>query len=107
MKKYCLGFILFLSLFMLTGCRKTIVGKWKSIDGEDEYYYIFNKDRTCSYELPVARLDCTYEIDDEKITILYKGNDKATTFEYKFKGNSLIIIDDRNNYNEFIKEKSK
>ncbi len=108
MKRYRLVIILFLFLFLITGCgKKSIIGKWKSTNKKNNYYYIFNADKTCSYELDVARLDCTYEIDDEKITILYKGNDKATTFEYRFKGNSLIIIDDRNNYNEFIKEKSK
>ena len=51
---------------------KSIIGKWKAIDTKDEYYYIFNKDKTCSYEMTVAKLNCTYEIKDTKLIILYK-----------------------------------
>ena len=105
MKKYILGLVLFLSLFLLTGCKKSIVGKWKANDTKTEYYYIFNSDKTCSYEMTVARLDCTYEHDDTKLTILYNGNDKPTTYEYRFEGSNLIIKDDKGNDNKFTKEK--
>ena len=105
MKKYFLGIVLFLLLIMNTGCKKSIIGKWKAMDTNGEYYYIFNADKTCSYEMKVARLDCTYEIDDNKITILYKGNSKANTYEYKFDGHTLVIKDDAGKDNKFSREK--
>ncbi len=104
MKKYFLGILIFLLLVITTGCKKTIIGKWKAIDDDNGYYYIFNKDNTCSYEMIVARLDCTYEIDDERLTILYKGNEKAKTYQYRFEENTLIIKDDTGKDNKFIKE---
>jgi hypothetical protein len=89
-KKYLIAIILlsliFIILFIIIGNKKSIVGKWKSIDNDNEYYYIFNNDKTCSYEMIVARLDCTYEVDDNNITILYKGNEKAKTYNYFFEG---------------------
>ena len=104
MKKYFLGILIVLLLILTTGCKKSIVGKWKSIDKENEYYYIFNDDKTCSYEMTVARLDCTYEENDSKLTILYNGNDKPTNFEYRFEKNTLIITDKTGKDNKFIKE---
>ena len=85
-------------------CKKSIVGKWKAIDKESEYYYIFNSDKTCSYEMTVARLDCTYEENDSKLTILYNGTENPVTFEYRFENNMLIIKDDTGNDNKFVKE---
>jgi hypothetical protein len=87
--------------------KKTIIGKWKAIDVKDEYYYIFNKDKTCSYEMKVARLDCTYKIDENKISILYKGNKKTNTFEYQFDKEYLIIEDENHNKKKFIKQKEE
>lgn len=107
MKKYLFGIVLFLLLFITTGCKKSIIGKWKAIETNSEYYYIFNDDKTCSYEMTVARLDCTYEDDGEKLIILYKGKDKPITFKYHFDGNILIINDDTGKDNKFIKEKNK
>ena len=103
MKNYILGITLLLLLFITTGCKKSIVGRWKSIETTNEYYYIFNDDKTCSYEMNVARLDCTYELDDEKITILYNGNDKPKTYQYRFEDNMLIIRDNTGKDNKFIK----
>ena len=103
MKNYILGITLLLLLFITTGCKKSIVGRWKSIETTNEYYYIFNDDKTCSYEMTVARLDCTYELDDEKITILYNGNDKPKTYQYRFEDNMLIIKDNTGKDNKFIK----
>ena len=102
MKKCFLGVLIFILFFFSTGCKKRIVGKWKSIDTGNEYYYIFNQDKTCSYEMSVARLDCTYEIDDEKIYILYKGNDTTNTFKYRFEENKLIIQDENGIDNKFM-----
>ncbi len=107
MKKHKIAIII-LILFLTTGCgKKSIIGKWKSTNKKNEYYYNFNEDKTCSYEMTVARLDCTYEINENKITILYKGNKNAHTFKYQFKGKSLIIIDDNNHQNTFIRQKKK
>ena len=104
MKKYLLGIVLFSLLFLTTGVKKSIVGKWKTIETDNEYLYICNKDKTCSYEMLVARLDCTYEDDGEKLTILYKGNKTPKTFYYHFDGSTLIIKDDAGKDNKFIKE---
>ena len=106
-KKYLIAIILlsliFIILFIIIGNKKSIIGKWKSIDAKDEYYYVFNKDKTCSYEMMVARLDCTYEIDDEKLIILFNGNEKPNTFQYYFDNNMLIIKDNTGKENKFIK----
>ena len=103
MKKILLGFMILSSLFLLTGCKKSIVGKWKAIDTNSDYYYIFHNNKTCSYEMNVARLDCTYEISGDTIRILYKGSDKKTTFQYHFEGKVLIITDENGKDNKFIK----
>ncbi len=103
MKKYHFGIIIFLLLILTTGCKKSIIGKWKSVDKKNQYYYIFNADKTCSYEMSVARLDCTYEINENKITILYKGNTIPKTYDYLFKDNMLIIKDDTGKDNKFTK----
>lgn len=105
MKKYLLGIVLLSSIFLITGCGKKIVGKWKAIESTNEYYYIFNNDNTCSYELAVARLDCTYEDNGKNITILYKGNPTPSTYEYQLDGDTMIIKDDNGNDNKFIREK--
>lgn len=111
MKKYYLRIALLLLLLLTTGCKKSIVGKWKSVDSKSEYYYLFNDDNTCSYEMTVARLDCTYEEDDEKLIILFDGNDKAKVYKYRFERsnpfqkNILIISDDTGKDNKFIKER--
>lgn len=103
MKKHLFGLRIFLLLFLLTGCKESIVGKWKAIDTKTDYYYIFNKDKTCSYEMTVARLDCTYEINNDTISILYKGSNMKKTFKYKFEGKTLIIKDN-NKDNKFVKK---
>lgn len=104
MKKYFFGVFILLSLFLFTGCGKSIVGKWKSTDTNNEYYYIFNKDKTCSYEMSVARLDCTYEENDGKLQIIFKGSEKTNTYEYRFEKGVLIIKDNTGKNNKFIKE---
>ena len=114
MKKYIAGIIIlviviFLILILTLNHKENIniIGIWKAIDTKNEYYYIFNKDKTCSYEMKVARLDCTYEVDKEKITILYKGNDTNNTYKYRFENDTLIITDDTGKDNNFIKEQKK
>ncbi len=104
MKKYFLGTFLLLLLILTTGCKKSLVGKWKSINAQNEYYYIFNEDNTCSYEMTVARLSCVYEEENGILTILYNGNDTAKNFEYRFEGNTLIIKDDNGKDNKFTRQ---
>ena len=104
MKKHFLKVFLLLSLLLVTGCGKSIVGKWKSADKNNEYYYIFNKDKTCAYEMTVARLDCTYEANDGELKILFNGNEKAKTYEYRFEKDNLIIKDSNGKDNKFTKE---
>ena len=77
MKKYIVGIGIFLLLAIVVFVlfipkRNRLVGRWRSLNSGDNYYYIFNKDKTCFYIMPNARLDCTYEIDDVKINILFK-----------------------------------
>lgn len=110
MKKYIIWAILLLSLlliilFLVVSNKKSIVGKWKSVGKKKEYYYIFNKDKTCSYEMKAARLNCTYKVDDSKLIVLYDGNEKTTTFEYRFEKKVLIITDPSGKDNLFIKAK--
>ena len=81
----------------------TIVGQWKSIDNENEYYYIFNEDKTCSYKMPVARLNCTYEDDGEKLTITFKGKETPITYRYQIDKGVLIIKDISGKENKFVK----
>ena len=87
--------------------RKSIVGRWESIDSNFQYYYIFNKDKTCSYEMIGARLDCTYEENDNELIISYKGTDRKYTFKYRFEGDYLIIKDSTGKDNMFINEQKK
>ena len=105
MNKFLLGTILLFLLLLTTGCKKSIIGKWKSVDAKTEYYYYFNNDKTCSYEMKVARLDCTFEEENNKLTILYDGNDNPSFFEYRFEGKALIITDSTGRDNKFIKAK--
>ena len=96
---------LFLLLFFVLKNNNSIIGKWKSIDSKYEYYYIFNKDNTCSYKIIGARLNCTYKIDDNTIIINYKGNDKPKKYKYNFDKNILVIEDEHLTKYKFIKEK--
>lgn len=105
MKKCFLVIVLISVVFLTTGCKKHVVGKWKSIESEYEYYYIFNKDKTCSYEMVGAKLECTYVEDDNKLTILYKGTTREYIFDYRFEDGNLIITDNTGNDNKFVKEK--
>lgn len=98
-------FLIVILLLLTTGCKKNIVGKWKAIDTNNEYNYIFNEDNTCSYEMTVARLDCTYEQDNTKLKISYNGNKEPYTYDYYFEKETLIIKDITGKYNKFVKEK--
>ena len=110
MKKYIIWAILFLSLsliilFLVVSNKKSIVGKWKSVGKKNEFYYIFNTDKSCSYKMTAAKLNCTYKLDDSKLIILYDGSKKNITFDYEFEKDKLIIIDQKGNKNKFVKVK--
>ncbi len=104
MNKKLLRVFLLLFLVLITGCGKSIVGKWKSVNSNNEYFYIFNDDKTCSYEMTVARLDCTYKANDGKLDVLFNGNKKSNIYEYRFENNYLIIKDSTGKDNKFVKE---
>ena len=75
--------LLLIILFLVVSNKKSIVGKWKSVGKKNEYYYIFNTDKSCSYKMTAAKLNCTYKLDDSKLIILYDGSKKNITFEYE------------------------
>ena len=96
MKKYILSITLVLLFVFVTGCGKKdkgLVGKWKAEGYSVDYYYIFNEDKTCAYEMAGAKMECTYEDDGTKVTILYKGNTESSSYEYKIDGDTLTIKD--------------
>lgn len=94
MKKNIYVIALLLIVLLTTACgAKGIVGKWKADGYSVDYFYIFNEDKTCAYEMSGAKLECTYEDDGSKVTILYQGNTNSNTFEYKIEGDTLIIKD--------------
>jgi uncharacterized lipoprotein YehR (DUF1307 family) len=93
MKKYIFVIALILVLLTTACGNKGIVGKWKADGYSVDYYYIFNSDKTCAYEMNGAQMECTYEDDGTKVTILYKGNTNSNTYEYRIEGNTLIIKD--------------
>ncbi len=94
MKKIILSISLIVLTVMVTGCgSKGIIGRWKAEGFSADYYYIFNEDNTCAYEMVGAKMDCTYKDDGTKIEILYSGNTNSSTYEYKIEGNKLIIKD--------------
>lgn len=104
MKRFVLFLVLCSFLLLNTGCgNQSIVGKWKSYDTKDSYYYIFHLNHTCSYEMKNARLDCTYDDDGEILTILYKGNTNKSVYTYHFEKNTLIIQDESHKNHIFIK----
>lgn len=94
MKKVISGILLVLIFLLTTGCgAKGLIGKWRADGYSVDYYYIFNEDKTCAYEMSGAKMECTYEDDGTKVTILYKGNTIANSYEYKIEGDILTIKD--------------
>ena len=107
MKKYIVGIGIFLLLAIVVFVlfipkRNRLVGRWRALNSGDNYYYIFNKDKTCYYIMPNARLDCTYEIDDVKINILFKGEKKTKSYPFRFDNDNLIINDEFGKDNVFV-----
>lgn len=95
MKKIVLGITLIMLVILTTGCgSKKIIGKWQREKEGSVYYYTFNEDKTCSFEMPGIRMECTYEDNETKVDILFKGNATAKAYEYRIEGSKLIIEDD-------------
>ena len=90
----------------VTACGKKegLVGRWRADGYTTDYYYIFNEDKTCAYEMAGAKMDCTYEDDGTKVTILYTGNTIASTYEYKIEGDTLLIKDSLGNDVKYIRK---
>ena len=105
MKKYLLGIALVMLVVLVTGCgAKGLVGKWKAEGYSVDYYYIFNKDNTCAYEMSGARMEGTYEDDGKKVTILFNGNTNSNTYEYRIEDNKLIIKDSLGNDITYVRK---
>ncbi len=107
MKKIVLGITLSLLMVLVTGCgskKEGLVGKWRADGYSTDYYYIFNEDKTCAYEMSGARMECTYEDDGTKVTILYSGNTAASTYEYTIDGDTLLIKDSLGNDVKYIRK---
>ena len=98
MRKINLGLVLVLSILLITACSKNkLVGKWKAIDTGIDYFYTFNEDKTCIYEMTGAKMDCTYEMEGKRITILYKGSSTPNSYEYKIDKDTLTLKDNLGN----------
>ena len=95
MKKVFFSLMLVMVLsVLLVGCgkKKGLVGTWE-YEASPNYKYIFNEDKTCSYEYFGTKMECTYEDDGTKVSILYTGNTVASSYEYKIDGDTLTIKD--------------
>ena len=106
MKKTIYGIALVMLLVLVVGCGKKegLVGKWRADGYSVDYYYIFNEDKTCAYEMAGARMECTYEDDGKAVTILYTGNTDASTYEYKIDGDTLLIKDSLGNDVKYVRK---
>ena len=94
MKKNIYIIALVMVVLLTTACgAKGIVGKWRADAYSTDYFYIFNDDKTCAYEMSGVKMECTYEDDGSKVTILYKGNTNSNTYEYTIDGDTLLIKD--------------
>ena len=106
MKKIILSVVLVMLVVLVTGCGKKegLVGRWRYDGSSTDYYYIFNEDKTCAYEMSGAKMEGTYEDDGSKVTILYKGNTEASTYEYKIEGDTLTIKDSFGNDVKYVRK---
>lgn len=105
MKKTIYGIALVMLLVLVVGCgQKGLVGKWRADGYSTDYYYIFNEDKTCAYEMAGAKMECTYEDDGKAVTILYTGNTAASTYEYKIDGDTLLIKDSLGNDVKYVRK---
>ena len=105
MKKIFFGIALVMLVTLVIGCgKKGLVGKWRQDGYSVDYYFIFNEDKTCSYEMSGAKRVCTYNDDGSKITVYYKGNPNPNIYEYTIDGNALTIKDSYNNVIKYTRK---
>lgn len=94
-KKIIINIVVLFICLILFGCGKkennSIVGKWVYNDGN--YYYVFNDDNTCTYNVYGNEMKGTYKIDGDKISILYDGNKDPFETTFKIEDNKLNVID--------------
>ena len=104
MKKILMLIVVIVSLFAITACgKKSLVGTWKSGD----FTYVFNKDKTGSYNAFGIELNFTYETKKNVVTITEIESKMSVDYEYKVKGKTLIIKDSYGKDIEYKKEESK
>ena len=72
---------------------KSIVGLWAGTT-DDEFYYLFNEDKTGSYTMGVDVKDFTYKIKDDTVIIVFSGNAKEHVYKYSIEDNVLSIEND-------------
>lgn len=70
---------------------KSIVGSWSYEQGGTRYTYIFNEDKTGTYEVSGSIMNFTYEDTGDSILIHFYGDTASNQLEYRIEGNSLII----------------
>ena len=72
---------------------RTIVGLWAGAT-DDEFYYLFNEDKTGSYTMGVDIQEFTYKLKDDTVIIVFNGNTKEHIYKYSIDGDVLSIEND-------------
>ena len=75
------------------GKKRTIIGLWAGAT-DDEFYYLFNEDKTGSYTMGVDIQDFTYTLKDDTVIIVFNGNTKEHIYKYSIDGDVLSIEND-------------
>ena len=73
--------------------KQSIVGLWAGTT-DDEFYYLFNDDKTGSYTMGVDIKEFTYKIDGDTVIIVFDGNSKEHVYKYSIDGDVLSIEND-------------
>ncbi|MBE6835450.1 MAG: hypothetical protein E7515_04275 [Ruminococcaceae bacterium] len=72
---------------------RTIVGLWAGAT-DNEFYYLFNDDKTGSFALGGEIKDFTYTDNGDSVTIVFNNNTKEHIFKYSIDGDVLSIEND-------------
>lgn len=72
---------------------RSIVGLWAGTT-DNEFYYLFNEDKTGSYTMGVDIKEFTYTDNGDSVTIIFNGNTKEHVFKYSIDGDVLSIEND-------------
>ncbi len=105
MKKILLSILIVVTIITITGCGKkeennsstkdssnSIIGTWEYKAKAYNYIWVFNNDKTCSYDAAGAFSNCTYEIDGDHLYVTYSGEDKPWDYTYILDGDKLKIV---------------